>query len=266
MNIFNDKNYTSNGVKIIFKQILKYYLKIITKLVLLINRPLIISVTGSTNEFFSRNEIKRQLEKLNYEIRTNPKNFNTEIGLPLAILNLPSGYSSYKNWLPIILQAFTSLFKSKFPKILILELGIDRPGDMKYLMSLVKPKIAVITDITQRYIESFNDMNELVGEYKNFVEVINKDSYLVLNFDNPRIKKLKEYTKAKIIPFGLKKNSMTPNNFWLGELIKRTATGQIINVTDEQETKEYTIDRFGEHHIYALLIGLIVKKIIIKLK
>lgn len=253
-------------MKIIFKQILKYYLKFITKIVLLIHRPLIISVTGSTNGFFAKNEIKRQLEAGRRDIRSNPKNFNTEIGLPLAILNLPSGYNSYRNWLPIIWQAFLSLFKLTFPKILILELGVDRRGDMKYLMSLVKPKIAVITDITQRYIESFADMDELVGEYKRLVESIDKKGCLILNYDNPRIKKLSEFTKAGIIPFGLEKRTPTPKDYWLGEITEKTSSGQTVSVTNSQETKKYSINRFGEHHAYALLIGLIARKIILNLK
>ncbi|MFA6306409.1 MAG: Mur ligase family protein [Patescibacteria group bacterium] len=259
-------NDISNGVKIIFKQILKYYLKFITKIVLLIHRPLIISVTGSTNEFFVKSEIKRRLEQAGYDVRSNPKNFNTEIGLPLAILNLSSGYNSYKNWLPIIWRAFISLFKPTFPKILVLGLGIDKRGDMKYLMSLVKPKIAIVTDITQRYIESFSDMDDLVGEYKHFVESINENGYLILNYDNRRIKKLSGFTKAKVIFFGLEKNTPSLNNHWLGEITEKTSSGQTVAVTDGNETKNYSINRFGEHHAYALLIGLIVKKIIINLK
>ncbi|MFH1583399.1 MAG: Mur ligase family protein [Candidatus Falkowbacteria bacterium] len=253
-------------MKIIFKQILKYYLKFITKIVLLIHRPLIISVTGSTNEFFAKNEIRRRLEQAHCDVRSNPKNFNTEIGLPLAILNLPSGYNSYRNWLPVIWQAFLSLFKLKFPKILVLELGIDRQGDMKYLLSLVRPKIAIITDITQRYIESFSDMDELVGEYKHLVELIGENGYLVLNYDNPRIKKLSEFTKANIIPFGLEKKESTLDNYWLGEITEKTLSGQAVIVTDNKEVKNYLINRFGDHHVYALLIGLIVKKIILNLK
>ncbi len=259
-------NDISNGIKIIFKQILKYYLKFITKTVLLIHRPLIISVTGSTNEFFAKNEIKRQLEDAHYDIRLNPKNFNTEIGLPLAILNLPSGYNSYKKWLPIMWQAFKSLFNLKFPKILVLGLGIDKRGDMKYLMSLVRPKIAIITDITQRYIESFSDMDDLVEEYKHFVKLIDKNGYLVLNYDNRRIKKLSEFTKANVITFGLEKNTSDLNNYWLGEIAEKTINGQTVAVTYNKNVKNYSINRYGQHHIYALLIGLIVKKIIINLK
>ena len=253
-------------MKIIFKQILKYYLKFITKIILLIQRPLIISVTGSANEFFAKNEIKLRLEEAHYDVSSNSKNFNTEIGLPLAILNLPSGYNAYRNWPPIIWQSFMSLFRLKLPKILVLDLGLAKRGDMKYLMSLVKPKIAVITDITQRYLENFSSMDELVGEYKYFVKSIGQNDYLILNYDNPRIKKLAEFAKANIIPFGLEKPAPAIDNYWLGEIAKKTVNGQIVLVTNDREKKNYSINRFGEHHAYALLIGLIIKKVILNLK
>jgi len=85
-------------MKTFLKQLLKYYLKYITKLVLAIHQPLIIGLTGSTNVIFTRDEIKRQLAQTGLAARSNPKNFNTEIGLPLAILNLPSGYNSYRHY------------------------------------------------------------------------------------------------------------------------------------------------------------------------
>lgn len=251
-------------MKTLFRIILKYYLKYITKLVLFIHRPLIVGVTGSINEVFTKNEIKRQLADAGLEVRSNPKNFNTEIGLPLAILNLPSGYNSYNNWLPIIWQTFKSIFKLKFPKILVLGLGVSGPGDMKYLMSLIRPKIAVITDITQRYIESFSDMDRLAKEYEYFIKLMDKTGYLILNYDNQRIRKLAKFKNNKTIWFGL--SDAGPKNYWRGETIEKTLNGQKIRISNHGQTADYQINRFGQHHLYAMLGGLIVKEIVSHLK
>lgn len=258
-------------MKIILKQILKYYLKIIVRLVLLIHRPLIIGITGSVNEIFTKNEIKRQLTEAHYEVRSNPKNFNTEIGLPLAILNLPSGYNSYINWLPVIWQALKSVFYLKFPKILVIELGVAKPGDMKYLLSLIRPKIGVITDITQRYVEGFSDMDKLVGEYEYFVKSINKKGYLVLNRDNQRIQRLTKIRNNNIVFFGLEKSSAeneitVKEDYWQGEAVNKTFNGQTVRIIHGGQTENCQINRFGEHHIYALLAGLIVKKLVLNFK
>src|SRR3989339_92491 len=119
-------------MKKIFKIILQYYLKFITKLVLLIHRPTVIAISGSVNKSFFRDEIKKVLAEQGKTVRANPKNFNTEIGLPLAILNIESGYNSYRAWLPIIWKAFLAIFQKNFPEYLVLELGVSQRGDMRY--------------------------------------------------------------------------------------------------------------------------------------
>ncbi len=241
-------------MKKIFKKILQYYLKYITKLVLVIHRPAIIAIAGSTNKTFVKNEINKILKEEGSSIRLNPKGFNTEVGLPLAILNLSSGYNSYKNWLPVIPEAVLKIFQFNFPKFLVLELGISDPGDMKYLLTIIKPKIVVITDITQRYLEGFNDMDKLVEEYEYLVKKTDKNGLAILNYDNQRIKEMANISKVKVKFFGL-----TDGADWQAVEIKKGNRGQLIKVKHNNIVSQYEINKFGQHHVYALLIGLAIK-------
>ncbi len=241
-------------MKKIFKQILKYYLKFWTKLALLIHRPTIIAVAGSINKSFFRDDIKNILEKEGKTVRANPKNFNTEIGLPLAILYLNSGYNSFSNWLPIILEVPFAAFK-KFPDYLVLEFGISNHGDMKYLLSIVKPDITVITNITQKYLEGFDDMNELVGEYEYLIKHTKKDGLVILNYDNARLRELRKNLKQKLRTFAIKNKAD-----WQAIQIDRGVDGQSIKVDHDNVVKEYKIKKFGEHHVYSLLTSLIIKE------
>jgi UDP-N-acetylmuramyl pentapeptide synthase len=242
-------------MKFIFKTILKYYLKYITKLVLFIHRPVIIAVSGSTNKSFAKEEIKKVIEEKKMSVRANPKNFNTEIGLPLAVLNLPSGYNSYGKWLPTIYESFFCIFKKDFPAYLVLELGISRKGDMKYLLSIIKPKISVITDITQRYLESFSGMDDLVGEYKKLIEKTDKNGLAILNYDNSRIQEIAREVSEKLKIVSLGENEKAD---WKVSEIKRLETGESFRVTYGSENKKVEIDRYGRHHIYAKTIGMII--------
>ncbi len=241
-------------MKFIFKLILKFYLKYITKLVLLIHRPVIIAVAGSTNKIFVKDEIKRVLLEKGLTVRANPKNFNTEIGLPLAILNLSSGYNLFKNWLPIILKAPTRIFQLNFPKYLVLGLGTSDSGDMRYLLTIVRPKITVITDITQRYLEGFSDMDRLVGEYEYLAKKTRGDGLLVLNYDNIRVREISKKYKTKTEFFGTKDGAR-----WQAVKTSREETGETVKVSHNGIITEYKINRFGRHHVYSLLIGLIIK-------
>ncbi len=265
-------------MKIIFKKILQYYLKYITKLVLLVHRPTIIAIAGSTNKTFVKDDINKMLEGEGISVRSNFKSFNTEIGLPLAILNLPSGYNSYKNWPPIIFKAALQIFKISFPKFLVLELGVSNPRDMKYLLSIIKPKIVVVTDITQRYLESFDDMDKLVKEYEYLVKNIKKTSLSILNYDNIRVKNLANVNQNIVEYFGVEDGAN-----WQAVEIKRedhasltclpagrsyggASRGQTIKVNHNDIVEEYKINRFGKHHVCSLLISLIIKDYVQKTK
>jgi UDP-N-acetylmuramoyl-tripeptide--D-alanyl-D-alanine ligase len=247
-------------MKYLFKKILQYYLKYLTKLVLFIHRPIIIAIAGSTNKTFVRDAVSEMLKGEGRNVCSNPKSFNTEIGLPLAILNLPSGYSSYKNWLPIILKAPTQIFAANFPKILVLELGASDRGDMKYLLSIISPKIAIITDITQRYIEGFGYMDELVKEYEYLAKKAKKSGLIVLNYDNAMVRSLAKGVKAKIAFFSpVGDNNLDDASLWQAIGCKKEENGQSVKVNHNNIISEHKINRFGEHHIHALLISLIIK-------
>lgn len=233
-------------MKPLFKTILKYYLKYITKLVLFIHKPVIIAVAGSTNKTFVRDEIKKVLEEKGLRSRANPKSFNTEIGLPLAILNVSSGYNEYRKWLPAIKGAFLAIFEKNFPKFLVLELGVSKKGDMKYLLTILKPEVSVITNITQRYIESFSGMDSLAGEYKYLAEKTRKDGLVIINRDNSRSQEIAKVSRAKVSFYGKNQESQAKI-----KNIERGEKGEIVEIEISGKIEIEKLNRFGEHHAYA---------------
>ena len=256
-------------MKVICRYILQYYLKTITKLVLLVHRPLVVAIAGSANKAFFKKKIKEVLRLEGLAVRSNPKNFNTLIGLPLAILDLPSGYHSYKDWLPIILQSPLALWQRNFPKVLVLELGVSDPGEMKKLLAIVKPKIAVVTGITQRYLEAFDDVDELAGEYEYLVKKVGKKGLVVLNYDNARLREIVRRAVARVKFFSLYSDcpeSIKSKSFWRGKELGKGELGEIVRIIHDGVDEQQELNRFGQHHIQALLASLIVKEEILKQK
>ena len=248
-------------MKPIFRPILKYYLKLIAKLVLVMRRPKIIVVAGSVNKTFVRDEIEKVLKKAGKSVRANPRNFNTDIGLPLAILNISSGYGSYSDWWPVIGKACRAIFQKNFPEYLVLELGVSQAGDMNYLLTIVKPEISVVTDITQRYLESFPSMNDLVAEYVCLAKKTKKTGAVILNADNLRVKELAKKASAQVVYFG---ETCEDKKDWQIRETEKTETGQVIEIRHEEKTEKYDIPRFGRHHAFALAASLAVAEIINK--
>ena len=122
---------------------------------------------------------------------------------------------------------------------------------MKYLLSIVKPKVSVITDITQRYLEAFSDMDDLVGEYSYLVKNTQKDGTVILNYDNLRVRTLARKTKTRTEYFG-KGNGAD----WKIVEIEKTEKGQAIKIDHCGKIQNYFSEHFGEHHAYALVAAL----------
>lgn len=260
--LFVSKNISKNkAMKKILKTLLQFYLKFLAKIILLIHKPVVIAIGGSLNKTFTKNEIENELKNLNFLVRSTVNNFNTEIGLPLSILNLPSGYHSYKQWLSIIFKAWQSIFRLNYPDILILELGTSDPGDMKYLTTIIKPNISIIMDITKRYLESFQDVSNLINEFKILIDRTDKKGLVVLNYDDDNVISLSKISLIKIESFGLKDGAD-----WQASQIENSNFGQKFKIKHNNEYELVQTNYFGLHHIYSILAAKIIKSYVYKNK
>lgn len=240
-------------MKKIFKIIVQLYLKLLTRFVLFRHKPFVIAVAGTTNKTFVKETILDELGR-DADVRGNPKSFNTEIGLPLAVLFLPSGFASIFRWVDVLLTGTcVSIFSRTFPKVLVLEMGVDRVGDMKYLLSLVKPKIAIVTDVKRNFPGLETTLDEIAEEFALLAKEIPSDGMLILNGDDVRTKNLEKVTKAKTVLFGGNKAF----DAVISE-IKESDAGQKFALEYKSKKDFFSIERHGRHNVDALVIAKIV--------
>jgi UDP-N-acetylmuramoyl-tripeptide--D-alanyl-D-alanine ligase len=91
--------------------------------------------------------------------------------------------------------------------VLVLELGIDRPGDMEYLMRLVTPDVGVLTNIGISHLENFGSQEKLAKEKRRLVAAVPKDGYVLLNADNDLARESAHATKANVMTYGFRAGS-----------------------------------------------------------
>jgi len=165
--------------KLYLERILKYFAtKALRKF-----KPRIVGVTGSVGKTSTKEAIFAVLS-WKFRTRKNEKNYNNEIGLPLTILGLKTGGGSFSKWLVVFLRSIGVIFfssRKSYPEILILELGADRPGDIKYLVDFLKPEAGVVTTVGISHLEFFKDKKNIAKEKSYLVRALNKEHAAILN-------------------------------------------------------------------------------------
>jgi len=186
------------------KKIVELILKILAKAILAKYKPEIVGITGSVGKTSTKEAVYTVLAS-KFRVRRNIKNYNNEIGLPLTIIGSESVGRSVIGWLTVFLKGVKLIiFKdSKYPKILVLEMGVDKPGDMAYLNSIVKCKIGIATAIGSVHVENFGTIEKLYREKTELIKSINNSGWSILNYDDEKTRTMKSVSKAKIITYGL---------------------------------------------------------------
>jgi UDP-N-acetylmuramoyl-tripeptide--D-alanyl-D-alanine ligase len=192
------------------RKFIQYVLKYLAKLILWRYKPLVIGVTGSVGKTSTKEAIYAVLKK-QFRVERNVFNLNTEIGMPLTIIQGKDAKRNIFLWLDNILHSLRLfIFKSKnYPEILILEMSEDKPGMIKYLVDLARPKIGVITSIGNPpvHLEYYKSVNHFIEEISFLPQRLLLNDTLVLNADNPLVFKLKEKTIAKTLTYGFEEKA-----------------------------------------------------------
>ncbi|MDD4902463.1 MAG: UDP-N-acetylmuramoyl-tripeptide--D-alanyl-D-alanine ligase [Patescibacteria group bacterium] len=191
------------------KKIIILKLKFLAKVILAKYKPKIVGITGSVGKTSAKEAIFSVLNS-KFKVRRSEKNYNNEFGLPLSIIDAVSPGKNIFGWLLVFGKACKLiLMKDKnFPEILILEMGVDKIGDMDYLSSIVKCDVGVVTNIGQAHLESFGSIEKIQKEKGKLLGNLNKNGWAVLNYDDEKTRFMANETATRILSFGFKEGSL----------------------------------------------------------
>lgn len=158
-------------MKSILKNIVAYTLRVLAQLTLFVHRPTIIAVTGNIGKTSVKDAVAATLGTT-YHIRASDKSFNSEIGVPLTILGEKNQWSNVLGWILVIIRsALRLIVRESYPTHLVLEVGADKPGDIRTVTEWVKPHVAILTQFGEVpvHIENFNNDRTLVVREKAYL-------------------------------------------------------------------------------------------------
>lgn len=141
----------------------------------------VIAITGSVGKTTTRDMIYSIVSK-KYKTLVTEKNYNNHIGLPLTILKL------------------------KDEELILLEMGMNHLGEIKYLSDIAKPDIAIITNVLPVHIENLENMDNIFKEKLEIISGLKENGTLIINNDNNYLSNL-NIKDINIITCGINNNS-----------------------------------------------------------
>lgn len=187
----------------------------------------VIGITGSVGKSTTKEMIAEVLST-RYRTLKSPGNLNNEIGLPLTVLKLSSGY-----------------------ECAVLEMGFYVPGEIAFLCDIALPQIGVVTNVGTVHAERAGSQEAIARGKSELVQSLPPapNGVAILNFDDPWVRKMEEKTKARIFFYGLSPEA----NLWADNVVGLGLEGIRFRLHYRGETLHVKIPLIGRHSVHTAL-------------
>lgn len=228
------------------RKLLKFILKILAKRVIDRYQPTVIGITGSVGKTVAKDVIFTVLSR-KFWVRKNEKNYNNEFGVPLTVLGIdpslstanirPSNWGRLLKFWPKLISGIWlafAFFKATYPKFLILELASAKPGDIDYLVDIVRPQVGVVTAVGEVpvHVEFYANPEEVAKEKAKLIAQLPLNGLAVLNYDDQTVLDMGEHSRAKVLTFGFSNLA----DIWVSDIGYFVADGQPSTVNHQPTT------------------------------
>jgi UDP-N-acetylmuramoyl-tripeptide--D-alanyl-D-alanine ligase len=140
----------------------------------------VVAITGSNGKTTTKEMCAEILTAAGLRVRRTPGNLNNQIGLPLSILLLAPGDDA-----------------------LVVELGMNHPGEIDYLASLAQPDVGAITQVADAHIGPVGGLEAVARAKGELYERIRPTGTAVVNADDARVVEQAARFAGRRLRFGL---------------------------------------------------------------
>lgn len=189
----------------------------------------VIAVTGSVGKTSTKDMIASVVAE-RFNVLKTDGNFNNHIGVPLTILRL------------------------KDEEALVIEMGMSNLGELSKLTDIVKPTIAVITNVGTAHIGNLGSRENILKAKLEILEGLQENGCVIINNDNDLLHSwVKNNIKYNTYNFGINNESDI-----MAKNIKINASSSNYEIDYRGKTYEVDVPIGGQHFIYNSLCAICV--------
>ncbi len=188
----------------------------------------VVGVTGSAGKTSTKDVIARMLS-VAMPVGKTMGNLNNHVGLPLAILRLPSN-----------------------ARVAVLEMAMNHAGEIRRLSEIARPRVGVVTNVGHAHMEAFDSIEAVAAAKRELIEALPAGGVAVLNADDPLVSRFREVHRGRTITFGLSAGADIR-----AEDVEYTAEGVKFSVRGVP----FTSSLLGRHSVLNFLAGIAVAEL-----
>ncbi len=191
-------------MKALFKAPIAWSLAWLAGAILRKYRPLVVMVTGSVGKTSTKDATAAVLGA-RFNLRASEKSYNSEFGVPLTIVGAKNPWENPLGWLRVFKEALTLLIlPNHYPKLLVLEVGADRPGDLAKILRFADPDAVIVTRLPEVpvHVEAYASPQAVREEEFAPAYALTPGEPLILSADDPYAISMSGRLPAKVYTFG----------------------------------------------------------------
>ncbi len=138
----------------------------------------VLAITGSSGKTTVK-EMTASILARKYPILKTSGNFNNLVGLPLSLLPVDSRH-----------------------RMAVLEMGMNRPGEIARMTEIAAPDLACINNIQSAHLQGLDDLSGVARAKEELFSGLNPDAIMVVNLDDQLVREMAARYPQVRITFG----------------------------------------------------------------
>ncbi len=191
-------------MKEFFRYLIASVLAFLSRAILRKYKPTIVMVTGSVGKTSTKDAVAAALKE-RYYLRASEKSYNSEFGVPFTIIGVENPWINVGNWLGVFEEALALIFfKSHYPKLLVLEVGADRPGDLARILKIATPDAVIVTRLPEVpvHVEAYASPGDVRKEEFAPAYALPPEAPLIVSADDSFAEALAKPLPATVTTYG----------------------------------------------------------------